>query len=334
MKLPALLASDLHLTANPDHEYRWSLFPWLANECACEKVKTLLILGDLTDAKDYHPAALPNRIVREFVKLREEVMRRTELEFEIYILMGNHDYLKGGAAFFEFLNAVPGLHFIAKPTESDFEGKLSLFLPHTKNPAQDWAKMDFSHYQYLFMHQTIKGAVASNGEEMDGEALPDLGSAGKIYSGDIHVPQVIGPIEYVGSPYHVHFGDDFKPRCVLLDRRGNPCDLHMKSPRRVSVKVESLADLRRLKLERGDQVKLTICVDEAQKGEWPYLRRRALELLEGVDVQSTKLEVRRPEGFLRTVDRVAASPEDALVRFVESEELPGSLLETAFEVMQ
>jgi hypothetical protein len=302
-------------------------------------VQTLCILGDLTDAKDYHPAELPNRIVKTLLDLHFDVTRRTELPFEVLILMGNHDYLKGGRAYFEFLNALPGVRFITKPHEDMVEGRGgALFLPHSRNPAKDWAGMDFSHFPMLFLHQTIKGARASNGEEMEGEALPDLSQAGKVYSGDIHVPQQIGPIEYVGSPYHVRYGDNFTPRCVLLDRRGQPHDLHFKSPRRVSAKVRSLRELRRLQVEEGDSISLTILMSEAERPEWPTLRRGAADWFKerGVDLHSIKLEVERSEKRLvsEAEGRTAASPEAALLHYVEREELGGEMFETGLEVMR
>ena len=185
MKLPALLISDLHLTSNPRHEYRWGLFKWLANECASEKVKTLVILGDLTDAKGYHPAELTNKLV-------ERITMLTWLGIEVIILPGNHDYLREGHTYFEFLRFIPGVKFMQTMTALDEDdGPTAFFLPHNKNPSKAWAGLDFSHYDYLFMHQTVKGSIASNGQLMDGEPLPPL-NAVKVYSGDIHVPQVIG----------------------------------------------------------------------------------------------------------------------------------------------
>jgi DNA repair exonuclease SbcCD nuclease subunit len=335
MKLPALITSDLHLVASASTEYRWHFFDWLREEIKAEKVKTLLILGDLTDAKDYHPAELVNRIVKVLNSLPVE---------RIVILAGNHDWLREGHEFFRFLNVLPHVEFITAPTEDkDVEGELCYFLPYSKNPRQAWAGWDLSHYRYVFMHQTIKGSIASNGQAMEGEDLPDLSAAGKVYSGDIHVPQVIGPVEYVGSPYHVHFGDDFKPRCVLIEKGNKAVDLFYRgAPRRVSLRVKSLRELdRRLDDSKaGDMMRVVIELDESEKHEWHRIRREAQEMLRDakVDLHGLALEVRKSERRLDALGAPVAqkkrSPEDVIYRFAEAEGLTGEAYEAAMEVMR
>ena len=231
MRLPCLITSDLHFTDSPNTSYRWGLFPWLHEQIKKHHVKTLLILGDLTDQKDRHSSELVNKIVKHLNELPID---------DVKILCGNHDWLVRGQEFFRFLNSFPHLQFITSPWEDDdVHGESAFFLPYSKNPVEDWKGMDFSHYSWLFMHQTIKGAVASNGQVMDGETLPPLNAA-QVYSGDIHVPQVISGVTYVGSPMAIHFGDNFKPRAILLDRNGVEHDLHFETIKRVVIKVTSL----------------------------------------------------------------------------------------------
>lgn len=330
MKLPFLLASDLHLTASPETDYRWGLFPWLAEQCVADKVKSLCLLGDLTDAKDYHPAQLSNRLVREVEKIKRVVEN-------VYILMGNHDYLKGGHPYFKFLEVIPGVHVITEITEDTIFGPAVCFLPHTKNPARDWAGRDFSHFNYLFMHQTVSGAIASNGQEMEGERMPPL-DAGKVYSGDIHVPQTIGPVEYVGSPYHVHFGDAFKPRCIVIDRNQRAHDLHFETISRISIKASSLSDLRRLDVRPGDQLKVTLQLDQSEKHEWLRLRREVSEWATKREVilAGIKLEVRKPRARLGLEARkhVQLQPAEILKSFVEADDLGGEMLDAALDCVE
>ncbi len=331
MQLPALLVSDLHLTDAPETEYRWGLFPWVNEVCKAEGVRTLLILGDLTDAKDNHSAELTNRIV--------EVMKKIPRSISVIILTGNHDWLKAGQEFFRFLNVLPNVRFITRPTEDeDVNGPTAFYLPYSKDPIKDWAPFDFSHYEYLFMHQTVSGARSSNGQEMEGEALPPL-NAGKVYSGDIHVPQVIRDVEYVGSPYHVHFGDDFIPRAVLLDRNGKASDLHYETIRRITLKVSSLRELRRAKFRAGDQVKLRIELTEAEKHEWSRIRREALAILKEAEVVISGIELIVIKSTRRiSLEESRASkhltPADAVTRFVESEELGGDALDVALDIIE
>lgn len=337
MKLPALITTDLHFTANPRDEYRWGIWSWLRKTCAKESVKTLLILGDLTDAKDYHPAELVNRIVKEVALTRQAGI-------EILILQGNHDYLRAGHAYFAFLSTLPGVTFITKPLDTGAYGEAALFLPHTKNPAKDWADMRFDDCAYVFMHQTVSGAVASNGQKMEGDAFPDLSGAGKVYSGDIHVPQKIGCVEYVGSPYHVHFGDRFKPRCVLIDSFRKAHDLRFRTISRITLDClpgEFLVPgSPTLELREGDQVKLRIHLTAAEMHEWAAIKRNAAAALAALKAETCGIELIPPKVRKRFGGQAAArvlttsTPEEALLRFVELEGLSGPALDLGLELLE
>lgn len=332
MRFPALITTDIHLTESQTTDYRWSLFPWINEQIHKYGVKAVRILGDITDAKDNHSAALVNRVVASVKSIECG---------DVKLLAGNHDWLKKGEEFFRFLNHIPGVEFMTKPTEEIAYGKQSLnclYLPYSKNPAKEWADFDFSHYDFLFIHQTISGAIASNGEAMEGEALPDLSQAGQVYSGDIHVPQTIKGVTYIGSPYHVHFGDDFQPRVLLLEGPGRERWLHMPSPRRVVLKVRSLREIRKAELDPGDQVKLRLVLREEEKHSWSRLKREAVAILEdrGVLVHGTELAldrelVRWEEGA--TV-ATAYSNEELVRRYVESEDLGGAAFDIGMEIIE
>jgi len=300
-------------------------------------VKSLYILGDLTDAKDNHNADLVNQVVQNLWKLSQVVE-------DIKILTGNHDWLLNGQEYFRFLDRLDGgrVKFITSPYEDpDVKGPSAFFLPYSKQPAKDWQGMDFSHYEFLFMHQTVKGARSSNGETMEGEDLPAL-DAGKVYSGDIHVPQVIGGVEYVGSPYHVHFGDAFTPRCVLLEKGGRPVNLYFKTIQRVSLKVAdrlTQGDMDRAKLREGDQIKLKITMGEADKHGWARVRREAAAMLKehGIVVAAIELEVEKSERRLGEPLSPRFNPQNraqTLQAFVEAEELGATALELGLKTLE
>jgi predicted phosphodiesterase len=313
--------------------YRFNLFPWLEKELDAEKAQTLIILGDVTDAKDRHPAELVNKIVRVIDSLRKHVPR-------IIILKGNHDLQKTGHTFFQFLDALPGVEVISKPTEDqDVAGEPTMFLPHSRNPAKDWAGFDFSHYKFLLLHQTIKGAKSSNGQEMDGESLPSLAGAGKVYSGDIHVPQIIGSVEYVGSPYAVHFGDAFDPRCVVIDRSGKAFDLRFPSPKRLMLDVDGDEGVRLLhQLKPDDQVKIRVHLHESEKHAWrkerDFWTNECTRL--GLVLCGLEMKVKKTRTRVTVGDRPASDfdPKEAVHRFVAEDELGGELLDAALECIE
>ena len=338
MKLPALLVSDTHFVDEPACAYRWGLWPWLRQTIKEEKVKTVCHLGDLVDRKDNHPASLVNRLADEIRKTRAETAA------EMVFMPGNHDWLKDGEEFFRWLRHLDGVHYPTAPWEHpDAKGPSAYFLPYSKDPVRAWAGLDFSHYDYLFMHQTVEGSVTSNGEKLPGEMLPAL-NAGKVYSGDIHVPQVVktpaGAVEYVGSPYHVHFGDNFSPRCVLIEAGGRAINLKVPGmPKRVTVRAHSLAQLKSFYWQDGDQGKVRLMLPPEERADWARLRREAAVILRsrGVHVHGIELVATGGDGKRITHARAARmsgmSPGEAIERYVRDEELGGDALDVALDLV-
>lgn len=288
------------------------------------------MLGDITDAKDNHPASLVNRIVSNIQALRCD---------DIKILPGNHDWLLKGNEFFRFLNYLPNVEFFTRPTEDHTVayGEQCIFLPYTKTPAADWKDIDFGHYDYAFMHQTIKGARASNGQLMEGEDVPPMPVIRKVYSGDIHVPQDIGNTTYIGSPYHVHFGDNFAPRVLILERGGKERWIQMPSPRRIVLKAATLRELERADLDEGDQVKLRMTLSAADKHAWSRIKREAVAILEerGVIVHGVELLVDKNEDPIeRMLAHRTLSPSELVTQFVEREELGGDAYDAAMDIIE
>lgn len=342
MRLPALLVSDTHFVDEPACAYRWDLWPWLRKTVKEEKVKTLVHCGDLVDRKDNHPASLVNRLADEVKKTRDETAAE-----QVY-MSGNHDWLKEEEEFFRFLRHLDGVHYASRPWEHpDVKGPLAMFLPYAKSPGTAWKDLhSLEEYDYVFMHQTVIGSRASTGEELSGDALPVelLATARKIYSGDIHVPQVVegpfGSVEYVGSPYHVHFGDDFAPRVVLLEAGGRAIDLRVPGmPRRVTATVDSLEQLQRWPLRAGDQAKVRLELEPDERHEWARRRREIADHLRAAGVHAYGIELRAVGGSgarvsnSRAARMAGASPEEAVARFVRDEELGGDALDVGLDLL-
>jgi len=273
-----LITTDTHFTEAPQDAYRFDLFPFLIEQTLKLKAKYIFILGDLTDKKDNHPASLVNRLTEELQGLVEETGA------EVFILRGNHDCIDPDEPFFGFANSFEGITFITQPWETKLGGKKILFLPHSRQPEKDWADVKFNG-DFVFLHQTINGAVASNGQKMEGDVgkriFTDI--KGTMYSGDIHVPQKLGGLVYIGSPYRIRFGDNFEPRVVYLEARGTTKDLHLDTIRKHVVRISNPDRLKAHKeLERGDQVKIRVQLPRSEFHEWGSYKRRAREVAEGM----------------------------------------------------
>lgn len=329
-----LLASDLHLTANARDEYRWGLFPWLKAQCAEHDVDTLLLLGDLTDAKDYHSASLVNRIV--------DAITSIAIQTPVIILRGNHDGIDPATPYFKFMSHLLSVTYIHVPERG--AGKY-IYFPHSKNLPEDWAntmvKTDYTriHSPIVFMHATVGGCRAENNVELPGIPISTFeGFPGKIYSGDIHVPQRVGPVEYVGAPYPIRFGDKFTPRCLLVGPEGYTRDLHYPSIKRHKLVLTSVQLPRGVSITAGDQVKVVIQLDQREVLDWESHRKAVVDKIAALGAELCGLEIQ----VTSTVDRSKVIAEetknvsdtDLLNQFCDRESTPTELRELGISLLE
>ena len=276
-----LITSDIHLTDKDRDNYRWGLFPWLKEQAIKHQPEAILFLGDTTDSKDKHPAKLTNRLVEAFTDL-------TTVTNQVYVLRGNHDYIDPETPFFKFLSHIPKLTFVMEPTRfSLFINKIGYLAPNQR--IFEWLP-EYKEADYLFCHQTFQGAKAENDSELDGIKLEETKNIkGQIISGDVHVPQTLGKVIYVGSPYHVHFGDRFLPRVVLLTPEKIQ-NLFYKTISKHTLRISNPEDLKELKLKKGDQVKIEVSLDDIV--DWEVYKKSIRNYCqeEGIDMQEIKFK--------------------------------------------
>jgi len=274
-----LLIGDLHLTDRPRDAYRFDIFDWIRERQIEFKPECTIFMGDITDKKDKHSAVLVNRIMDEFDKLDS-----------FYVLMGNHDYIEQSNPFFKFLKP----NFIY---QTSVKGR-KLFIPHFHNEqAFALACRDYGEIDYVFCHQTFDGAIAETGKRLTGfsnahidQIKPRLG----VYAGDIHRPQRAANVVYVGAPYRIRFGDDFYPRCILLDDDGKPKNLYFDTVMKWNLKIRDARDITKDKnLAKGDQVKLTVEVAREEVVEWKTIKQQVHDaaIAKGLEVFGINVKV-------------------------------------------
>lgn len=253
--MSAILTSDLHMNERQRDQYRWDLFPWLEDQRADD----LIIGGDLTDAKDRHTSVLVNRMHSAILDLSKY--------FRIVILKGNHDYIDQDHPFFEFLGDNPDVTFVTAPTELELSIGRVLFVPAgTIWPALVWSL----NTDYMVAHATFNGAKSENGTLLPGvDPSVVKNFPGKVYSGDIHVPQVLNrKIEYIGAPYHTRFGDEFEPRLIHLNDGGEARNLYFPAPKKLTFTITEPKDLDDEKARKGDHVKVKCLLRRADYTYW------------------------------------------------------------------
>lgn len=300
-----LLTADLHLSANRRDAYRVQTMRRLVKFARAQTVGQTIILGDLTEEKDRHGDWLVNQIV--------EIIKGFSTLGPVYILQGNHDYYSDPECpFFGFLRHMPQVRWIGKPVSTPVKGLgRVLWLPHTRNSEKEWAELPFNDHALFFAHSSFVGADMGNGRRLDGGCSTDyFPSDAVVYSGDVHIPQTCGPVEYVGAPYAVDFGDAYEPRAIILDGPTTKTNLSLANePQKRLIEVDAVEELLRKEYEvyAGDMVKVRVNVPRKSASEWPEMRevvkrwaaRRGAELYAAVPIMIEKpgrrLEVKQAD---------------------------------------
>ncbi len=255
-----LVTADWHLNDLPRDAYRHKFMEWLIDQVKLLRITKVIVLGDLTEEKTNHGAWLVNAI--------SQYINDISMEADVIILTGNHDYVSEDVPFFEFTKHMEHVWWINRPTLRDE----CLFLPHTNNYKKaNWPLKD--KYDFIFSHQTFQGADVG-ARKLDGIPLSIFRKDARIISGDIHVPQTIGNLTYVGAPYHVDFGDNYQGRVLLIDGdkvKSIPYD----GPQKRLIEVKSFSDIKSLGktgARKGDILKFRINVKQSQYDEWDAIK--------------------------------------------------------------
>ncbi len=333
-----LVTSDLHLTDRPMDAYRFNLFGFLRDLMRKHDVRAVSILGDLTDAKNHHSAALTNRVTDELALLAKDA--------EVDVLRGNHDCDDPNNPFFRFLRLIPRVSFIVNPESYTTDnGERVLLLPHSRQPDRDWqsrrSRNGTIEADYIFMHQTVNGAKSETGHALDGIAADQFKAKRACISGDVHVPQKIGGVVYCGAPYHIHFGDRFDPRVLLIDD-GKVTSIAYDSVRKPSITITSAKDLDdRDDLAKGDQVKLTMLLDKRDFAEWPAMKRAVLDRckllgleVHGCDMRQAADDAPKEKEAAASAPVKRRSPAEIVRAFAKRNKLPDDVRDAGLGLLK
>lgn len=272
--MKTIVTADLHFSDKIRDNYRHAFVGRLIKMIHQHSADQLLILGDLSEQKDRHGAWLVNQIVGHLHRLTKHC--------EILVLMGNHDYLDPNTPYFQFLGRVPGATWVNTPTKSKNLPSTTtaglgpcLYLPHTANYKKDWADVPLNGHNWIFTHNTFTGVDMGGGRKAAGIPLTVFPKGARVISGDIHIPQTIGPVTYVGAPYLVDFGDDYKPRVLLLNN-GKIVSLPCHGPQKRLVEIKDLQQLKNpgIGLGAGDILKVRVTLHPDQYAKWTEITNK------------------------------------------------------------
>ena len=342
--MPILLTSDWHLTDLPRDEYRWGIFDACARWIEAQKIATpqIYMLGDLTDRKDRHSAALVNRIEDEFTRL-------LDLGASISVLKGNHDQPLNGPPFWSILDYIrpgndpaSGINFYTTKHGNLNNGLL--LLPYSDNPEADWDNIPWDKYKAAFIHQTVTGAVGNNGMVLENPRMIKMPKHLKVYSGDIHTTQMVGNVYYIGAPHPIAFGDTYPSQIVeLTDDFKVSRVIVLSTIQKLMLRISDLGELRKVKVNPRDQVRVVYTLPIAAIDQWAAIQDHVVAWAKTSEVDLFSVEA-LIEGEAPTeatnianpdVPHMAAStPQHILRLFAESEAIDARMLETGEELLK
>jgi hypothetical protein len=327
----ALLFTDPHLTDRAQDEYRWAIFDKLAAIAIEECVTHIFDLGDTWDRKDRHSGSLLNRTIKSFTWLAEETGA------SIYILEGNHDAPTVGQHYWEFLDRV-GVHYITQPSL-----KAGIWLlPFSPNPVEDWKGIRFLDAHAIFMHQTVAGSMIEDGRRIEKapHPMPLLPRGIPIYSGDVHRPQTIGGVTYIGVPHPTRFGESWPNRVFLIKNGefGHPIEKTVTGMRKLILELNSFHELREVTVHPDDQVKIRYKLLASDMELWPSIEAeiRAWAKHKNVFISSLEANIIASDepGAREQGLEALTTPEEVIRMFGAREQLSEDAVAVGLSVLQ
>ncbi len=265
-----LLTADFHLTDTPLESYRWDVFKFIEFLAKRHDIGTIIIAGDITDRKDRHTGNLTNRLCSHLDLLQENT------KAEIFVLAGNHDAPITGTYYWNFLNLL-GVHYIQDPTVVNG----IYLLPFSKNPMEDWKQLKLTQAKAIVMHQTVMGAIIDGGRKIESNSypLPVFPRTVSVFSGDVHRPQAIAGVTYIGTPHPTRFSEDWRNRVLIIkdDNFKHPIEEEILSIRRAIVEIRSADELKKSNYTEGDQLKIRFQLSPDNLTDWPD-QQQAIQL--------------------------------------------------------
>jgi len=300
-----IIVSDLHLTDAPRDSYRNGIFDFIAAAARQHRATDIFLLGDITDRKDNHSGAFIAALTERFVGLL------TSCDAHVRVLQGNHDYSDPDFPTLGFLPHIDErLSWYGRPRESfntvakDSSGRPIIMMPFARYESDFEAavrRIPDDEYAAAFFHQTFTGAKTSSGMSMGGipVELARRINAKRYFAGDIHVPQRIDCIEYVGSPYQIRFGDDYEGRVIVYDPdKDDMQSLRYPTIAKRTLRISDPDELRAADINEGDQVKIRMSMSREKFSDWKSIEAEIVSAVKAKGATLHGVEISETEGAM------------------------------------
>ena len=226
-----LIFSDAHIASHKHSTDRLQhcldALDWVFQIAEDRNIDDLVFCGDLFHDRQKIDVLTYQKTFEVFEK------RMLKRNMRMFLLLGNHDlwnYSKWDISSVFPLRNIPGVIVIDQPTTIKICDTDISFLPYTKNPSIDLAKINNkSKYKILFGHIAVDGAIwntmygttAEVSVEHDGDMVkvgPDIFAGwDRVFLGHYHAEQKLSSnAEYVGSTLQLSYGEAFQHKHVII----------------------------------------------------------------------------------------------------------------------
>ena len=317
-----LVIGDTHLDDNPANEYRWKVCDHIREAQLKYKPEVVLHLGDAWDRKDRFTGEFVNRLIFELGMIGGIC--------PLLILKGNHDHPLHGPAFFEFINGrIPKVTYVTKTTTlCDKNGKGVKLIPFSLTMRDDLvAGPSWEGLHAGFTHLTVHGSISESGFELKGFPSSELPQNIPFYSGDVHNPQTIRNLTYVGCPHPIKYGDKFTPRMLLLDDDYEIAEeIILETMSKRVIQVSSIEELQLVTVAHGDMARIKINLDTKDIDRWGSIEAAVAKWAEANKVDVTGLEAIVQEPRVSGDVDAEIAPETILNLFADEEGISDELV--------
>jgi DNA repair exonuclease SbcCD nuclease subunit len=297
--------SDLHLTTRSARWVFEALDALHADDA--EHGGITVIVGDVFDqAENVH---MPT-----FNRLRDTL---ASFRGDVFVTVGNHDQYNGRRNACEAL-AGGRVRVISETAETE----IGLAVPYV--PASEfWPEVKAHNgdaHKYWWTHQGWRGSYLNNMvRNRDGLSPANIG-ADLVISGHYHMPQVIGPVIYCGSPWQTSFAEEGQAKGWLRWATFDPnapeppkrIAFETTAPRHWTVEWnpnETEAPQRPEGSRDGDRIRIVTTATRSEVKDRAKAIKRAG--LEGASIVAQAAESRR-----NVIDRTA-KPRDAARQYID-----------------
>ena len=255
----------------------------------------LMLTGDIFHSREFLNVMIGNKVLEIFGRMTKTFKRG------VFVILGNHDlyYKRNNKVHtLKFIEqAFDNFHVFSEPERLALNDKINfLMLPwHDDIPMLDEAIASHTDCEYLFCHMDISEFKYNKSRKVDkGVSRESVKRFKKIYAGHLHHKQESGNILYLGSPYHMDWGDSETQRgyyvvSVVDDMLHDEFFVNNTSPTFVACAFEDIMNMNfehARKVMHNNYVSINIPTSAARN----FAYNMFLEMTKSKGIQSKKLE--------------------------------------------